>query len=156
MKISLPVFPFFLMITLSLAACRNNASNANYGKDPDLYDIRFELMELNQMAVKKSGKPIDITFVSKDNVISGSTGCNSYSGMWTVRKDFMKMITLRVTEMVCLQGMETEKAFLEMLKSVDRYNHTRKSENGIKVHYLRLFSNDRPVAVFRSAPDTKP
>lgn len=145
-----------LCTVIVLSSCRNNAGNKNYGKDPGLYDIRFELIELNQTMVKSSGKAIDITFVSKDNVISGSTGCNSYSGMWTVRKDFMKMIPLRVTEMVCLQGMETEKAYLEMIRSADRYSHDVKSEDGAKVHYLRLFSKDMQVAVFKSASSPRP
>ena len=70
---------------------------------------------------KKPTLVIDVT----NKRISGTTGCNSYSGALVAQNssiDFRQPIA--VTKMMCGQGMPGETAYLEMLKKINKFSIT--------------------------------
>jgi heat shock protein HslJ len=138
------MFIFSLALLLS---CKNNVRHKDYGKDPALYSKKFVLVELNGTLIKTKGSPVHLTFLEQDNVTTGSGGCNSFTGMWSTRKEFLKMTILNMTDMVCTEGMETEAAFTKMLKEVDRFELSSDKNRSTKIKILRLYVGDKRVAV---------
>jgi heat shock protein HslJ len=130
-----------------LFSCKNNVQHKDYGKDPALYGKKFGLVELNGTLLKPKVAMAHLTFLEQDNVITGSGGCNGFTGMWTTRKEFLKMTILNMTDMVCTEGMETEAAFTKMLKDVDRFELVNGKNGSTKIKVLRLYVADSRVAV---------
>lgn len=142
---------FFILSFFLIFSCKNNVHHKDYGKDPSLYGKKFVLVELKGALHKAKGAPVQITFLEQDNVITGSGGCNGFTGMWSTRKEFLKMTILNMTDMVCTEGMETEAAFTKMLKDVDRYELTNGKNGSTKIKVLRLYVGDSRVAVMNEA-----
>ena len=138
------MFIFSLALLLS---CKNNVRHKDYGKDPSLYSKKFVLVELNGTLLKPKGSPVHLTFLEQDNVIQGSAGCNSFTGMWSTRKEFLKMTILNMTDMVCTDGMETEADYTKMLKEVDRFELITGKNGSMKIRILRLYVGEKRVAV---------
>jgi len=64
-----------------------------------------------------------IKFDTKNNSASGSSGCNSFSCSYSIDDNKMKISeNIMTTEMLCIEGMNGEKAFLNTLKKVDSYS----------------------------------
>ena len=53
--------------------------------------------------------------------VAGSTGCNRLAGSYTLKGSELTFGTLAGTMMACVEGMETEKAYLEALAQVRRW-----------------------------------
>ena len=67
-------------------------------------------------------KPI-IKFDQKQLTVIGNTGCNSFSGSFVTDKNEIKFSdNLLVTEMLCIDGMSGEKAFLNTMKKINSYS----------------------------------
>lgn len=140
--------PFFFILSFALLlSCKNNVHHKDYGKDPALYSKKFVLVELNGALLKAKGASVHLTFLEQDNVITGSAGCNGFTGMWSTRKEFLKMTILNMTDMVCTEGMEIEAAFTKMLKEVDRFELANGKNGSTKIKVLRLYVADSRVAV---------
>jgi heat shock protein HslJ len=54
----------------------------------------------------------------------GSGGCNRFTGSYELNRDRLKLGSMTATLMACAEGMETEKAFLEVLGRVSRWRIT--------------------------------
>ena len=53
-----------------------------------------------------------------DQRVAGFTGCNRLSGSYVLKGSELTFGTLAGTMMACVEGMETEKAYLEALAQV--------------------------------------
>jgi heat shock protein HslJ len=150
-------FASFLLLLLLTTACRTSKKpgHPDFGKDPALYGVRFELIQLEGAPVKAPSGLIHITFESEDNKMSGGAGCNTYTGMWTVHEEMMKLLPLQVTEMVCTEHMELEKRYLTILKETDSYSLSVKREGENDIRTLSFSGKGRPLAVFRSLTPRK-
>ncbi len=75
--------------------------------------------------------------------LSGSGGCNQLMGSYELNGDQLTFGQMAGTMMVCAEGMDTEKAFLEALKQVSRSKIVRQ--------HLELFdSSGHLVARFEA------
>jgi heat shock protein HslJ len=69
-----------------------------------------------------SGTTITATF--EDGQVSGSAGCNSYSGSYQVSGDTITVGAVAITEMACLEPegvMEQELLFVEFLTDAQTF-----------------------------------
>jgi heat shock protein HslJ len=69
-----------------------------------------------------AGSTVTVTFAA-DGMVSGSGGCNTYSGKYSLTGDRLKLGRLAVTAMACLKPgvMEQEAAFLAALGRSTRF-----------------------------------
>jgi heat shock protein HslJ len=61
---------------------------------------------------------------SATRLAGGSGGCNRFSGSYKLNGDRLSLGSMTATMMACLEGMETEKAFLDTLGRVQRWRIT--------------------------------
>jgi len=67
------------------------------------------------------GKPISLTFA--DGRVSGRTGCNSFTGSYTLAGNGIKIGPLAATRMMCAENVMTQEGqFLKALESAVRWN----------------------------------
>jgi putative lipoprotein len=62
-----------------------------------------------------------LKFVDDGSVISGSGGCNTFTGKFAAQDGALELSSIAVTQRACLEGMDTEREFLKALGSVHRY-----------------------------------
>ncbi len=76
----------------------------------------------NQPVLENTNVTIDFV----DGKVSGSSGCNSYGGTYSVRKEKITTDSIVMTLMACMDAgvMEQETAFLEILQNAQTYEVT--------------------------------
>jgi len=87
-------------------------------------DRYWKLVKLRGQPVSSSAREPHLILKAEDNRAQGSTGCNSFSGTYTLdeatsRISFSQIAT---TRMFCADGMETENGFTEVLGQADNYS----------------------------------
>jgi heat shock protein HslJ len=60
----------------------------------------------------------------KSHRVSGSSGCNRLMGSYEAKNDQLRFSQMAGTRMACVEGMDSEKAFLEALSQVHRWKIT--------------------------------
>lgn len=122
-----------LMLTACMAPKKITANNKLKG---NWELVLFPSSDKNFAEIFGTRKPT-IGFVS--NVVSGTTGCNLYSGTYASGDSVLTFTSnFVVTKMAC-PGYE-EQTFLNALNSVNRYH--------LKETQLELSNNNRVVMVF--------
>ena len=88
-----------------------------------------------------------LKFDGESGTVSGQTGCNSFSGGYETSSDtrgaMLKLGNLAVTMRACIRGMEVERAYLDGLGAVNRYE--------ISGNTLTLYADDDRLLVFEAA-----
>jgi putative lipoprotein len=89
-------------------------------------NIEWTLARLGGQPVTAGDKqrPPHLTMSSADKRVSGSGGCNRFTGSYTLAGDQLKFGHLAGTMMACVQGMELEQAFHEALGSTAAWRVT--------------------------------
>lgn len=155
-ELPMRILAFFFLFAVLQSSCHSTKPGSpHFGKNPDLYGLRFSLIRMDGVAIKAPPGLIHITFESDDNRMSGGAGCNSYAGMWTVHEEMMKLLPLQVTEMVCTEHMELEQRYLAILRETESYSLEVKREGDFKIHTLILSGKGRELAAFRSESGRK-
>ena len=91
------------------------------------------------------GTEIIATFDSQDSQVTGSAGCNTYTGDYEAKKHDLSISTLARTEMACVgpEGvMEQEQQYLSALQAAESYT--------IEDGELRISSLGERVLIFRA------
>jgi copper homeostasis protein (lipoprotein) len=87
-----------------------------------LLDTLWVLTALNGKPVTVAAKPgprePSVVLHTEQQRVAGSTGCNRLAGSYALKGKELSFGTLAGTMMACVEGMETEKAFLEALAQV--------------------------------------
>jgi len=94
------------------------------------------------------GTKITATFDSTEGTVSGSTGCNHYSGSYEVDSDVLAISRIAMTEMACLEPegiMEQEQRYVSALGTSGRYDY----QDG----ELKIFYSPGEVLVFKQTTD---
>ena len=93
---------------------------------PSLYGKSWTLLSLNGQALDRQNLRPQVTFES--NRISGSTGCNQFSGVHQRSAGKSRFMNMMQTERACLAAigdpMATEAAFMAALSQVDQISLT--------------------------------
>jgi heat shock protein HslJ len=83
------------------------------------------LTALNRKPVVATDPPrpreTSLVLHAENQRVAGSTGCNRLAGSYTLKGSELSFGTLAGTMMACVEGMETEKAYLEALAQVRRW-----------------------------------
>lgn len=84
----------------------------------------WKLIELRGQPVPASSRETHLILNMQNTRASGSTGCNSFSGAYTLDETASRISfgQLAMTRMFCAGAMETETAFTEVLAQADNYS----------------------------------
>ena len=111
-----------------------------------LTDTYWQLSAINGTAVVTSEERRSpyLQFISDNNVTQGFSGCNQFSGKWTLTNGRIELGPMAMTMMACADSMETETAFMQALDSMDKHE--------IQTDELRMFQGDTEVLLFKAVP----
>lgn len=78
-----------------------------------------------QVAGDSSARPITLQFDAHEKRVSGFSGCNRFSGPYTLDHNQLSFGALMSTKMACMDNArnKTEQVFLDALSRVDSYMH---------------------------------
>lgn len=62
-----------------------------------------------------------ISFDTTKSVVTGSTGCNTFNGTYTMKGDSLHFKPLATTLMACMDGGKGEQVFLNIIQKVDNF-----------------------------------
>jgi putative lipoprotein len=93
------------------------------GADTPLRETYWKLVQLGetQVVVTDQQREPNLVFHADQNRVTGSGGCNRLTGSYTVEGRSLRFGGIASTRMACMQGMETEAAFLAALDKVRRW-----------------------------------
>jgi putative lipoprotein len=81
-----------------------------------------------------------VRFGKREGSVTGFTGCNSFTGSYSVDGDALGLGEIAATQRACIEGMDVERRFLEALRQADRYE--------ISGDTLKLFRGKSPALEF--------
>jgi heat shock protein HslJ len=123
------------VVVVALAACGGSSAGSN-----PLSNTQWQVTDYANPAQPTGMSTVLLRSTltaefSADGKISGSAGCNSYSGTYTVQGESLTVSSpLAVTMMMCAEDvMAQETVFLTNLQAVKGY---KLEENGQKLHLL--------------------
>ncbi|MGI9291231.1 MAG: YbaY family lipoprotein [Gammaproteobacteria bacterium] len=107
-------------VDISLVALQSNPVKR---PDAPLANTYWKVIAVNNQAIKtnEGQREAHIKFRQAESTTSGQSGCNSFSGSYESSGNKISFGNLAVTMMACMQGMDTEQAFLKALAETDNY-----------------------------------
>ena len=128
------VFSYLLIFSLFGSTTQGKA-------DKVLTEGRWQLAMLGGKEVKSSDFAGNIPVISftTDNKINGNTGCNSFSGSYTINGKGIRINPGAMTRMACPGNGEQD--FLHALQNTDHYKISGKQ--------LKLLKGSKTVATFK-------
>jgi putative lipoprotein len=96
------------------------------GSDAPLRETYWKLVQLGEKPVTASDqqREANLIFHTDQNRVTGSGGCNRLTGSYTLEGHTLRFGGVASTRMACMQGMETETAFLAALQEVSTWRTT--------------------------------
>nr|WP_163502672.1 META domain-containing protein [Halomonas socia] len=87
--------------------------------DEPLENTYWKLTRVGDIAAEAVDNQREAHFVlhTEENGVAGSTGCNRLAGSYRLENDALSFGPLVTTRMACLEGGETERAFLTALEA---------------------------------------
>lgn len=112
--------------------------------DEELQNTYWKLLEVAGETVKtpEGQKEAHMILAPADSRVHGNAGCNNFFGSYEVDGESLSFGDTGATMMACLDGMETEQAFLAALGATDRY-----SISGLM---LELYKGEELLAKFEA------
>ena len=105
-----------LLAALALASCSTGASLAEPAAA--LEGTPWTLVALRGASVAGMPHAPSLLLQADQKRASGSSGCNRYTGGYTLAGDRLAFGPAAGTRMACMQGMEQEQAFLDAMTAV--------------------------------------
>lgn len=98
----------------------------------NIENIEWKLISLQGVTLSTTGK--QATLQIAEGKVYGNAGCNRYNGLAKIENSTLSCERVLSTKMYCMDGMETEDAFLKLLQNKPTYriseNKLELSENG--------------------------
>jgi putative lipoprotein len=131
-------FTFVSLISLIISC-----SSASYNYDDDIRNKYWRLIELEgkSITVEEGQREPHIIFKLNEENVTGSGGCNQFSGAYKIIGDSVQVGPLAITKKYCASIMETEEKFMQVLETGGEFM--------ISGEYLELFSNKTLAAKFQ-------
>jgi copper homeostasis protein (lipoprotein) len=106
------------------------------GSTSELKDNRWKLVRLGDEPVVtgQNQREAHIVLRSKDRRITGTGGCNSFSGSYEIEGDTIEFGALATTMMACPEGEDVDLALVAALEKAATFQKTP--------HHLELFDTD--------------
>ncbi|MBM68810.1 MAG: hypothetical protein CME43_04980 [Haliea sp.] len=92
------------------------------------------------------GKPLTLVIDEAESRVAGFSGCNRYTGPYTLASGVLALGQLAVTRMACMEGADLEERYLSTLRSVDGFS--------LMDSRLQLKVGAATVAVFQPLDDS--
>lgn len=115
-----------IIVTLwAVTACNAHAPSegnivGNTGSQPGLTGTNWRVSDLNGVGVVDNSKT-SILFTS-DGQVSGTAGCNLFSGTYSTRNGTLNFGPLAVTRRACVPALgDQENKFLDLMSKVEHY-----------------------------------
>jgi heat shock protein HslJ len=87
-----------------------------------LTGVNWRLVTLQGRSPAPSATGVDPSLMLSDTrTVSGYSGCNQFSGSYTIRADSLRMGALTTTRMACTGNMMLEQNYLAALGATDRF-----------------------------------
>ena len=112
----------FSALVLGLAGCATTAAPVASPATGSLTGRSWQLVELNGQPVPASARMPYITFSESDHRVSGNSGCNGFGGSYESEGLRIRFKEVMHTMMACMQGMDTETGFMNVLDTADNYS----------------------------------
>lgn len=118
---------------------RKNDTGSSSKPDAGLTNTYWKLAELNgePAALGAGERELHMVLIEEDNRVRGFSGCNQFTGGYTIEESQMKFSQMASTLMACMDGTEQEQRFLAVLKETDRFE--------ISGEELSLFGSDNQL-----------
>ena len=114
---------------------------------PPLQETHWRLTRLEGKPVVLASPPQEphVVFKALDNRVTGSTGCNTLTGIYRLNGSNLNLTSIAITKMACLQGMDIESGLFTALGSISKWR--------IVGQYLELLTAEDAVAArFEAKP----
>ena len=137
-----------LKILVSRTGDKGNDNALSSGADARLTGTYWKLIEIDDLPVLPGAEGKDLHMVLKADTtgVNGFSGCNRFTGGYKLKNTSLQFGPLAGTMMMCADGAEQEKRFLDTLALVERFI--------IRGQNLTLYSGDnKPVLRFHSVTD---
>lgn len=115
------------LLSLAILSFILVACNSNKKADTEvLVNSTWQLTTLNgtSFSTQKEVRPVQFTLSSKDNKISGFTGCNRLMGSYELKDNTLHFSPLATTKMACPGLSFTESDILKVFEGVKTYSIT--------------------------------
>ncbi|MFP8967569.1 META domain-containing protein [Pokkaliibacter sp. CJK22405] len=109
------------------------------GTDWQLYQV------LDQPVTVETTRPLSIQFATQGNQVSGYSGCNRFSGTYSLYGGRMSFEPLISTKMAC-RDMNTEQRYMDALSSVRSWE-----AKGTELWLMN--ADQQPLLRFKAAPE---
>lgn len=108
-----------LLGTLAIALMGCTAMEGSTVHDESLVNTYWKLTQVGDTVPQAVDNQREAHFVlhTEENRVAGSTGCNRLMGSYRLESDTLRFGSLATTRMACLEGGETEQAFLAALEA---------------------------------------
>ncbi len=137
-------FRIIILGLLVFSGCRA----FNEGSDqPQLADVQWQLMAINQKAVTDLGSKAFIRFDNKDLKIAGKAACNSIFADYELTGNKLSFAGIGSTKMYCEGLMDQENQIITNLEKVRRYE--------IKYGLLYLYGSDDLLLTYKKVNTDK-
>lgn len=114
-----------VLLAVVLVGSALATAGCDSGLEPELLeDTDWRLTRLGDQSVSTSNPAAvpDLTFRSEDDRVSGTGGCNQFSGSYDLDGETITLGRIASTLMACEEGMEIESAFFAALERVRTWN----------------------------------
>jgi heat shock protein HslJ len=138
----------------TLAACQpSRTASSDVAFRSSVAGVDWELMELNAKTASTGagGRRATLRFDADSARVTGFSGCNRFSGSYTLNGDSLRFGPLVMTRMACTDGMELEHDLSAALEATRRYE--------LSSTQLKLFGPSKAIARFSRQipePDRRP
>jgi uncharacterized lipoprotein YbaY/heat shock protein HslJ len=103
---------------------------------------KLTVVDGREVTTPENAREAHMVLVSEEKGVRGHAGCNRFFGRFEEEGDRLSFGGLGSTGMACLDGMETEQAFLAALQAAERFE--------ISGQTLALYAGDEVVARFEA------
>ena len=113
-------------------------------RGPELTGTRWvlEAIKGEPVATAADAGPAYLQLNSGDYTVEGYSGCNQFSGSWSMDDERISFGALAMTMRACIDGMDTEQAYMEALKAMDSH--------AIDGDILRIYGEGAEILTFKA------
>jgi len=128
----------FLFIALTVIACKETVDNKEEAsKEPEKKEVVEEVKVEENIRPLESGEYFTLSVGEtsaetykphfnlnvEENRISGFSGCNNFSGSFTMENGKISFDKMASTKKMCAEGMEFESEFLKSLEETEKFKY---------------------------------
>lgn len=120
MKKIVTLFSAAILMSCAITSCSTSANTAKLKPKVSISNQNWYLMNDNDVVKGLYEKNVMMIIDEANSTVSGFAGCNNFNASFTKVSGVTSFVNFSETKMAC-PNLKEEKAFLSMLKNVNRY-----------------------------------